>query len=350
MDIDSLFSFYGSDKTKHGYGAVYDALFKNIRHMALNILEIGIGTLDHSAHSTMSGYVLDNYRPGGSLRAWRDYFPNAIVHGLDPQPDTQFKEARIITRLGFSTSVAHVKAALAGLAFDIIVDDGSHDMLDQIETMANLYPKLNPGGYYIIEDIWPNSKQLYEYLDTFFPDATVSYLDKRQLAIVSRRMSSPTPRPCDNTPQEDPLKPPSLSWDVVFNSTDPRQWRGAAAAEFIRIRRMDTGECVIFQADKKSLLEEFDTGTNGWCGSAAKRWGGYHLGIFNKEWITSFGDVAINTSKAQTFSGWGFGNNAGINDRTICAWNGKAIQDTPFEISVKNSELSHEEKQVLLPR
>lgn len=39
-----------------------------------------------------------------------------------------------------------------GKTFDIIIDDGSHVMNDQITTLLTLFPKLNEGGMYIIED------------------------------------------------------------------------------------------------------------------------------------------------------------------------------------------------------
>jgi spermidine synthase len=37
--------------------------------------------------------------------------------------------------------------------YDIIIDDGSHEVDDQIKTFNNLSDRLNDGGIYIIEDI-----------------------------------------------------------------------------------------------------------------------------------------------------------------------------------------------------
>jgi hypothetical protein len=36
---------------------------------------------------------------------------------------------------------------------DIVIDDGSHKFYDQIFTFKILFPRLNAGGIYIIEDI-----------------------------------------------------------------------------------------------------------------------------------------------------------------------------------------------------
>jgi hypothetical protein len=75
----------------------------------------------------MLGYALPGYRPGGSLRAWRDYFPRAQVLGMDVQPDTQFTEDRIRTCLCDSTNAEQVSEFFRAhdhLAFDLIIDDG----------------------------------------------------------------------------------------------------------------------------------------------------------------------------------------------------------------------------------
>ena len=105
----------------------------------------------------MVGYAGQGYKPGGSLRAWRDFFPNATVYGMDVQPDTQFAdEERIVTLLGNSTDPSQVGQALQHArhkTFDIIIDDGSHYAADQIATLKNLFPLVNPSGTYIVEDL-----------------------------------------------------------------------------------------------------------------------------------------------------------------------------------------------------
>lgn len=147
---------YGSDKDRHGYTHVYHTLFYPLQLQFLNILEIGIGTMIPGVNSSMRNYSLAGYRPGGSLRAWRDYFPQGQIVGMDVQTDTQFEdEKRITTVLCDSTDKEAVSRVMDRLKmrFDIIIDDGSHFEQDQLRTLENLYPYLNKGGYYIIEDI-----------------------------------------------------------------------------------------------------------------------------------------------------------------------------------------------------
>src|SRR5262245_29327151 len=108
-------------------------------------------------HSSMVGFAAPGYRPGGSLRAWRDYFEQAVICGLDVQPDTQFEdEARIVTRLCNSTEAAQVLQLMDGnfpKQFDIIIDDGSHYADDQFKTIHNMFPYLASQGIYIVEDL-----------------------------------------------------------------------------------------------------------------------------------------------------------------------------------------------------
>jgi len=37
--------------------------------------------------------------------------------------------------------------------FDVIVDDGGHSMKQQITSLVHLFPKVRPGGVYVIEDL-----------------------------------------------------------------------------------------------------------------------------------------------------------------------------------------------------
>jgi hypothetical protein len=148
-----LFIKYGTPKD--GYPAIYEILLGHRRQQIGSVLEIGIGTMIPDARSSMVDWALDGYKPGGSLRAWRDWFPNAIVTGLDVQVDTQFNdEPFIVTLLCDSRSKTEVVARLGDTQhfFDLIIDDGDHDAVAQLQTCENLWPYLMPGGLYVIED------------------------------------------------------------------------------------------------------------------------------------------------------------------------------------------------------
>ena len=158
-DLAELFNKYGSDKDRNGYSHLYSILFDRIKDESLNVLEIGIGTMEPGAASSMKGYMPDAYKPGASLRAWNDYFKNSNIYGMDVQPDTQFTENRIQTFICDSTNKESVDTLMQNLdiKFDIIIDDGWHYDVAQMKTLANFFPYVKDGGLYVIEDIYPSS-------------------------------------------------------------------------------------------------------------------------------------------------------------------------------------------------
>jgi len=188
--LGDLFNKYGSDKDRNGYTPYYDSLFKNIRLTPIAFLEIGIGTMIPEAHSSMVGYSLPGYRPGGSLRAWRDYFVNGTIVGMDVQPDTQFKEERITTHLADSTNKAAIDAVLGDSTFDIILDDGSHYDEHQFAALLYMWHRVRAGGYYIIEDLQPWNRLHGDFRskvkDLIGNDATMYFSEAKNILIISK--------------------------------------------------------------------------------------------------------------------------------------------------------------------
>ncbi len=159
MKVSELFDKYGSDKNeRNGYGHAYDELLTPRKKSVKAVLEIGV------FH-------------GASLRAWRDFFPNAVVYGFDVHPSFMLVEDRIQTCLVDSTQADEVDlrmVRLNGIQFDLIVDDGSHILRHQLLTLANLWRYVKPGGLYVVEDIL-DQKSLESL--SFIGNATVT--DKR---------------------------------------------------------------------------------------------------------------------------------------------------------------------------
>lgn len=136
---------YGTDKVH--YTPFYSLLLESRRLSTQRVLEIGIGSPEAMKH-------VAGYKPGASLRMWEEYFPHAEIYGMDIDPRVIFSEGRIQTYqahqgvpLQYASFVEH-----AG-PFNLIVDDGSHNVSDQYVTAATLLHRLAPGGLYIIEDV-----------------------------------------------------------------------------------------------------------------------------------------------------------------------------------------------------
>jgi hypothetical protein len=165
--LRQLIDIYGSDKNINEYTPIYQSIFSPLRDKDINLLEIGIGTLIADAPSSMVGYGGTQYKPGASLRAFRDFFNHGNIYGADIQSDCMFEEERIKTFLVDSTNEYQCDSALGDLKFDIIIDDGLHLAEAQIQTFKNLWHRLNPGGYYFIEDI-AKQNPLYEQWRVIF--------------------------------------------------------------------------------------------------------------------------------------------------------------------------------------
>lgn len=158
MTLDELARRHRTDKSGryHNYAQFYDRLFCNARTRSIRLLEVGVGTVEMAAPSSMNSYV-KCYKPGASLRMWSEYFQNAsIIAGMDTQEDCIFQDGRIITALADSRcaeSVGNAMLSFGESEFDIILDDGLHERNAQLETFQCLRNYLSPNGVYIIEDI-----------------------------------------------------------------------------------------------------------------------------------------------------------------------------------------------------
>ena len=134
-----LMSSFGSDKAGpfHNYTVFYDRIFCKFREENLELFELGIGTNKVGAPSSMGPHG----KPGASLRAWGDYFPSANVYGADIDRDILFVEDRIQTFWVDQRKADTVRALwrqLHDISFDVIIDDGLH------EVSANIAFFLNP--------------------------------------------------------------------------------------------------------------------------------------------------------------------------------------------------------------
>ena len=155
-DLNYLFEYFNSDKgekyydqykqpylqkrniiTAHGYAKYYEKYFSNIKKRSLNIIEIG------------SFY-------GHASAALFFYFKNSFIYSADINPDMYIYNSKRIKNFFLnSSSEISIKKDLINrdINFDIIIEDASHMLKDQIISLFMLFRILNPGGYFIIEEI-----------------------------------------------------------------------------------------------------------------------------------------------------------------------------------------------------
>jgi hypothetical protein len=146
MSLVDLVDNTRTDKnTDHSYLEVYDVLLKSKKHSALNVLEVGIGDGNQGATN------------GGSIKLWKDYFPNALIVGADIDKLIMFQEERIQTyyvdQLD-TDSIGELWQLIGGGGdFDIMIDDGLHTVEAAINLFACSIDFLKNSGTYIIEDV-----------------------------------------------------------------------------------------------------------------------------------------------------------------------------------------------------
>ena len=176
-EFSELTKKYGSDKGSpidndislsgwptHLYTDIYNMLFFGMKNSVTNVLEVGLGTNNDDVLSSM-GF---NGIPGASLRAFRDYFPNAMVYGADIDDRILFEEERIKTYQVDQTNPESIGKMLweAGVeSFDIILDDGLHTAKAAITLLEHSFYKLKSGGIYIIEDVMYHWQEVKMYLE-----------------------------------------------------------------------------------------------------------------------------------------------------------------------------------------
>ena len=129
-----VFDRHGCDKgQRHSYERIYEPVFAPIRNEAFTLLEIGV------------------FR-GASLAAWADYFPNALLIGVDTFQRVPPHEVAILSHPRVKWFQMDSTREAPDVRVDFIIDDGNHTPEAQLATLALYRPLLNPGGRYFIED------------------------------------------------------------------------------------------------------------------------------------------------------------------------------------------------------
>lgn len=149
-----------SDKCQsHTYHYLYDQLFGRYeRDGQWDILESGI-------------------EKGGSLCAWKEYFPNARVTGVDII-DKRLPE---FVRDDIEFIVQDIKEYKPDRQFDLIIEDGNHSNEDALWAGVNLTKHLKPGGFLIIEDVQEGYMVPFLLWGKLSGDYVVNTIDLRRI-------------------------------------------------------------------------------------------------------------------------------------------------------------------------
>lgn len=114
----------------------YDRYFNKFVAKKPNVLEIGVAN-------------------GGSMEMWHRFFENANLYGVDVNQqvfDIKF-DFDVKLDIGNQADLGFWQIYLKDKPqFDVVIDDGGHEMNEQLNTLISVFPHLRPGGVYLIED------------------------------------------------------------------------------------------------------------------------------------------------------------------------------------------------------
>jgi hypothetical protein len=138
----------------------YNRLFSEFRNDRINLLEIGV-------------------QNGGSLEVLAKYFSAALtIVGCDIDvkcAELRYTDPRISLVVGdaLDTEIQN-KISKLTRNFDLIIDDGSHNSFEIINTFLAYFQKLNHGGLYIVEDLHCSYWQEFDG-GLFNPKSSISF-------------------------------------------------------------------------------------------------------------------------------------------------------------------------------
>ena len=140
FELDARGILEGTDKSSCNSGGWdylrhYEHFFREFRDLPINLIEIGV-------------------QQGYSLKLWREYFRQATIIGVDINLKCAgLAEDRIVVEIGSQEDPGFLFDLCRRYPPSIIIDDGSHLAHHNIYTFEQMFPSLQPGGLYIVEDL-----------------------------------------------------------------------------------------------------------------------------------------------------------------------------------------------------
>ena len=137
------------------YFDIYHRHFQRFRDEPVTILEFGVNQ-------------------GGSMLMWQDYFhDDSRIVGVDiDERCRQFEGGNVTIEIGDQEDRVFLRdLARKHGPFDVVIEDGGHQMGQQIATFEEIYPAMTAEGCFLIEDLhtsyWPNYGGGYRREGTF---------------------------------------------------------------------------------------------------------------------------------------------------------------------------------------
>ena len=182
--LDKLFQHYGSDKAEifkktnqpgHGFSNFYEKKLELFKKKRINILEIG-------------SYA------GSSAAAFVKYFTNSKVFCFDINISNFKYKSKNIHVFGVDiNNEKNIQEILNKIftnykfnEFDLIIDDGSHNLSDIFIALKLFFKILKKGGLYVIEDFkYPNYYNYNNNLNHILVSEFLKNLEEKKISSSS---------------------------------------------------------------------------------------------------------------------------------------------------------------------
>ena len=178
--LDNLLQIFGSDKANkflknknsqgHGYSDHYTNELKNLKEKKMNILEIGSYSGASAAAFTKFFFNSKIFCFDINISNFKYSSKNIEVYGLDinNQKDLQKVLKKIFSTHNFKN-------------FDLIIDDGSHNLSDILFSFNFFFKYLNKKGFFILEDYkLPNYYDYNKNVDDILIDELIKKLQLKK--------------------------------------------------------------------------------------------------------------------------------------------------------------------------
>ncbi len=134
-DKSDIIEVSGQKTAARDYLKYYELFMKDFRNESFTFIELGC------------------YK-GNSLKLWKEYFKKATIVGIDISSEYKVEENRVEFICEDATDEKLIpKLNKYKGTINFIIDDCSHAWSSQRISLERLFPLLNSGGYYIIEDL-----------------------------------------------------------------------------------------------------------------------------------------------------------------------------------------------------
>ncbi|WP_196717417.1 glycosyltransferase family 61 protein [Actinomyces trachealis] len=156
--LDLIGVHYGADASSlvHGYLDAYEKIFGHLEGTKFTFLQLGLGS-------------------SGALMTWRDFFFRASIVGAGTERTQSDFGPRIKTVVVEKYGKDLYDRLANEFAPGIIIDDASHRWDQQISAFQSLFPAVEPGGYYVVEDM---QTSFGTYVDRYGKKGTMSAFEQ----------------------------------------------------------------------------------------------------------------------------------------------------------------------------